>query len=146
MKKFLFITLAALTVLFGAPAQADIYTGTFSNTAVNGYDTVAYFTQSRPVKGNKEFSTEWKGAKWNFSSAENLELFKTNPEKYAPQYGGYCAFAVGHNSLAAGNPNHWHIEDGKLYLNINETIQNKWLPRRDELISKADKNFPALSK
>lgn len=129
-----------------AIAADKIYTGTFSNTAIGGYDTVSYFPSQEPVKGKAEFSTEWNGATWRFASAENLEKFKADPTKYAPQYGGYCAWAVAQGSLAKGNPNQWHIEDDKLYLNINSDIKQKWLTNKNKFIIDANQQFPSLVK
>lgn len=87
---------ALLIMLFSFPTFAadEIYTGIFSNKAVSGYDTVAYFTQGKPVKGDSKWQTEYKGADWYFSSQENLDKFKADPDAYAPQYGGYCAWAI----------------------------------------------------
>lgn len=146
MKITLFAMLMALMTVFVGPAQAKdaIYTGIFSSTAVSGYDTVSYFSAEGPVKGKSEFSTQWKGSTWRFASADNLAKFKANPEKYAPQYGGYCAYAAAKNSLAAGDPEQWHIENGKLYLNINKTIKKTWVANKSEFIRDADQNFPAL--
>lgn len=88
------ITMVMLLVSPYVFATDEIYTGFFSSKALDGYDTVAYFTSGKPVEGSKKFSTEYKGADWYFSSEKNLTLFVNNPEKYAPQYGGYCAWAV----------------------------------------------------
>lgn len=146
--KILATFMAVMALFFVAPGQAKadppISTGTFSNTAVSGYDTVSYFTPGGPVKGSKEFQTEWNGADWRFSSQENLDKFKANPEQYAPQYGGYCAWAVAHGNTVKSDPLQYHIEDGKLYLNYNKKIKDQWLPRRAELIPVADKEFPQL--
>lgn len=144
--KILFASaLLAFFTLVGPALAADpIYTGTFNNKAVQGYDTVAYFTQGKAVKGSKDFKTEYQGADWFFSTQEHLDLFKANPEKYAPQYGGYCAWAAAHDTLAKGDANHWHIEDDKLYLNYNKSINDQWLPRRAELIETANEAFPSL--
>lgn len=132
--------------VFGSSAHAadEVYTGTFSNNAVSGYDTVSYFSAQGPVQGSSEFSTQWNGATWRFANAENLEKFKANPTKYAPQYGGYCAWAVAQGSLAKGNPKQWHIEDKKLYLNINADIKQKWLANKSQFISDADHKFLSL--
>lgn len=140
--------IAAAISVFGlstaAFADDPIYTGVFSSKAVKGYDTVSYFQgDGIPVKGNKDFQTEWRGATWLFSSASNLALFTADPEKYAPQYGGYCAWALAHGSLAKGDPKVYNLQDGKLYLNYDRGIQKKWLPRKDELIIKADAEYPA---
>ena len=138
--KFVVILLTLFTTQ--AYAKSEIYTSAFSNIAVGGYDTVAYFTQNGPVKGSEEFSTSWKGAEWHFSSAENLEKFKANPNQYAPQYGGYCAYAVANGGTAKGDPQFWKIVDGKLYLNFNKKIQGKWLQNTSQFITDADANWP----
>lgn len=146
MTKFILASafFAFFTLVNPAHAADPIYTGFFSNKAVGGYDTVAYHTVGKPVKGTNEFKTKYKGANWFFSSQENLDLFKADPMKYAPQYGGYCAWAAAHDTLAKGDPNQWTIEDGKLYLNYDTKTNNLWLPRRAELIPVADAAFPAL--
>ena len=94
----------------------EVNTPMFGNEAINGYDAVAYFTKEQAVKGDKTFSQNWKGANWYFSSAENLNLFKSNPEKYAPQFGGYCAFAVNKGFTANSDPNAFKIINDKLYM------------------------------
>jgi YHS domain-containing protein len=115
-----------------------------SDSAINGYDTVAYFTAGKPVMGKDAFVAEWMGAKWKFASQANLELFKGNPEKYAPQYGGYCAFGVAQGYLVKVEPDQFTVLDGKLYLNYDADVQAKW--RQDPLgyIKAADAKFPAL--
>jgi hypothetical protein len=125
-------------------AKDPVYTPTFNNLAIKGYDTVAYFTLGEPKKGSKDFQYEWKGAAWRFISAEHLEMFKAEPEKFAPQYGGYCAWALSENKLAPVNPKQWHIVNDKLYLNYNAKIQKKWLEDRDNLIMKGDNNWPSV--
>jgi len=138
---FLFIVTFSSQVLAG---KDPIFTPIFSNLAIRGYDAVAYFTLGEPTKGNKEFEYEWKGAAWRFSNAQHLEQFKAEPEKYAPQYGGYCAWALAENKLAPIDPKQWTIVEDKLYLNYNLKIQNKWLKDRDNLITEGDKNWPAV--
>lgn len=139
---FLFV----FTALFSAAAAAGapVYTARFSNLAVEGYDAVAYFTEGKPVKGDKAFSTEYMGAEWRFASADNLAAFKAEPEKYAPQYGGYCAWAVSQNYTARGNPRNWRIVGGKLYLNYNDEIQKRWESDIPGFIAAADKNWPGV--
>ena len=127
-------------------AKAQIYTGYFSNAAVGGYDTVAYFSVGKPVKGLSKYKTRWKGADWYFSSMENLDRFKAMPEKYAPQYGGYCAYGVSQNAAVKGDPLLWKIVDGKLYLNINRQVVNIWTKDIPGYIAKADKNWPDVLK
>jgi YHS domain-containing protein len=125
-------------------AESEIYTSFFSSSAVGGYDTVAYFTEDQPVKGLDEYRTTYKGAKWYFSSRKNLEMFIANPEKYAPQYGGYCAWAVAEGDTAKGDPLHWTLHNSKLYLNYDETIKHRWLKNKDDFISKGDANWPKV--
>ncbi|WP_372741394.1 YHS domain-containing (seleno)protein [Neptunomonas sp.] len=133
-----------MVVSLHASAKPPIYTSFFSDLAVAGYDTVAYFTEHKPVKGNKRFVTEYKGAEWRFKSADNLAMFKADPEKYAPQYGGYCAWAVAMNDTAKGDPHQWTVHDGKLYLNYDTDIQAKWLKDKEGFINSADKNWPGV--
>src|SRR5690348_2635505 len=95
--------------------KPPIYKGVFDEAAVSGYDAVAYFTTGKPVEGSKTFEYMYKGVAWRFASAENLAAFKANPGKYAPQYGGYCAWAVSQGKTAKGDPNVWKIVNGKLY-------------------------------
>lgn len=143
------LVMSVLSTAAAAPAFADkdpVYTGLFSNVAVEGHDPVAYFTQGKPVKGSKEFSTDYQGAEFRFSSAENLETFKANPEKYAPQYGGYCAWAVAEGDTAKGDADHWKIVDDKLYLNYNKKIQDRWEQNQSEFIVQAESNWPAVLK
>lgn len=137
----------ALASLAAPAAMADkdpIYTGAFSNVAVEGHDPVAYFTEGKPVKGDRDFQTTYMGAQFRFSSAENLALFEANPEKYAPAYGGYCAWAVAQGKTAKGDADNWKIVDGKLYLNFNKSIQRKWEADIEGFITSADANWPTV--
>lgn len=128
-------------------SEDEIYTSFLSNKALSGYDTVAYFTEGEPVKGSSDFSTLYKNAQWYFSSKENLELFLNNPNQYAPQYGGYCAWAISEkNDFAPGDPNQWAIVDGKLYLNYDKKIKTLWDANQAVHIQQADKNWPNLIK
>jgi YHS domain-containing protein len=143
------LTLAATAAfsIFGTSASAgspEVFTARFSDLAVGGYDAVAYFEDGAPVKGAKEFAFEYEGATWLFSSAENLEQFKEDPDAYAPQYGGYCAWAVAQGYTAPGNPKNWTVRGGKLYLNYDSSVQAKWLKDPDGFIAKADANWPAV--
>ena len=142
-----FFTLAVLgLIVLALPALAKdaIYTSTFSNTAVSGYDPVAYFTKGKAVKGSDDFEFAWNGVDWNFASAENLAAFKTSPEKYAPQYGGYCAWAVSQGYTAKTDPEAWAIVDGKLYLNYNKQVQGMWSEDIPGNIAKGDGNWPGV--
>jgi len=114
--------------------------------AIEGYDPVAYFTQNKAVKGSDAFIVEHRGNKWSFSSEQHKKLFVTKPEKYLPQYGGFCAFAASKGSLAPVDPKAWSIENGKLYLNYSLQVRELWLPNKTQLIIDADKNWPSLMK
>ena len=142
---------AALSILAAAPTAAQagtapISTGVFNRSAVSGYDPVAYFTEGKPVKGNKSFSTTYQGATWLFSSAANRDLFVKNPAAYAPQFGGYCAWAVSKGYTAPSDPNAWKIVDNKLYLNYDKDIQEKWSKDIPGNIKAGDKNWPVILK
>ena len=147
------VILAALLSLSAAPLiepafaeKAPIYTPAFSNLAVGGYDSVAYFSQGKAVKGEKAFSTTWNGAQFQFATRANRYAFVQDPTRYAPQYGGYCAWAAAQGRTASGDPTVWKIVNGKLYLNYNADVQKKWEADISGLILKADKNWPQLLK
>jgi YHS domain-containing protein len=123
--------------------DAPIYTALFSKVAVSGYDPVAYFTDNKPVKGDPKFSFDYMGAKWQFSSAENRDKFAAAPQNFAPQYGGYCAWAVSQGYTASGDPMFWKIVQGKLYLNFDAVVQKKWEADIAGFIQKANANWPA---
>ena len=140
--------LTAAPVVFATPAafadKAPVYTGTVSNVAVEGHDAVAYFTEGKPVKGSKTFKTTYNGAEFRFATAENLATFEAEPAKYAPQYGGYCAWAVSQGNTAPIDPTAWKIVDGKLYLNYNAQIQNRWAKDIPGNIALGDQNWPGV--
>ena len=112
------------------------------NAAIGGYDAVAYFKENKPVKGLVEFSVSYKGANWLFASKTNADLFKAIPEKYEPQYGGYCAYGCSQGHKAKTSPDAWTIIDGKLYLNYNTDVKAKWSKDQQGYIKKADANWP----
>jgi YHS domain-containing protein len=137
--------IATTAIPHAALAKTDpIYTGIFSNVALSGYDAVSYFTAGRPAKGSASFKTSYKGAEFHFSSAANLAKFKANPAAYAPQYGGYCAWAVSQNYTASGDPLVWKIVGGKLYLNYNRDIGNRWEKNIPGFIAAANRHWPKL--
>ncbi len=141
-----FLALGAWTLLFSAPAMAvdPINVTLFGKVAIEGYDPVAYFQQGSPVEGSKSFTHQWQGATWRFSNAANRDLFAGSPEKYAPQYGGYCAYAVSRGKTAGIDPEAWTIVDDKLYLNYNKKIQKAWEKDIPGYIQKADAAWPKL--
>ncbi|MEM6624418.1 MAG: YHS domain-containing (seleno)protein [Pseudomonadota bacterium] len=126
-----------------AAAKEPVYQSLFG-TAIDGTDPVAYFTEGRPVEGSSEFTHDWNGATWRFASAENRDLFAANPEQYAPQYGGYCAWAVAQGYTASTDPTAWKIVDGKLYLNYNASVQSRWEADVPGHIASANGNWPAV--
>jgi len=140
------LALVALIAFLPSTATAEkaISTTFFGSKAAGGYDTVAYHTAKKAVKGKKTYSTQWRGANWLFSSAKNLQAFKANPEKYAPQYGGYCAWAAAENKLVKADPTIFDLHDGKLYLNYNAKTQKDWNADRKGMITRGDQNYPRL--
>ena len=140
---------AALALFLGlalaAPAHAtDAVYSNWQGLALSGYDPVAYFKVGKPVPGSPEFQMEWQGASWRFSNAENLAAFRGQPELYAPQYGGYCAWAVSQGHTASSDPEAWRIVDGKLYLNYSRSVQEKWQSDVPGNIRRADANWPGI--
>jgi len=114
--------------------------------AIKGYDPVAYFTMSKPVKGKKEFTVNYKGNKWALSSDVHKQAFLANPEAYLPQYGGFCAFAASKNSIAKTDPEAWTIHNNKLYLNYSKSVRSIWVKDKPGNIIKADGYWPELMK
>jgi YHS domain-containing protein len=149
MKKLLSTLLIGLLFLAAVPfawGKSEINTAYIGKKAIKGYDPVAYFTDGKPVEGKQEFAYEWKGAKWFFANAEHRDQFKASPEKYAPQYGGYCAYAVANGKTADIDPKAWKIVNGKLYLNYDLDVQKKWQTDIPGYIDKANKNWPGVLK
>lgn len=131
----------ALALPFPALAE-QVFTSW--GVAIRGTDPVAYFTEGRPVEGSSDFTADWNGAEWRFVSAENRDKFVATPEAYAPQYGGFCAWAVSQGYTASTDPDAWRIVDGKLYLNYSLGVQKQWEGDIPGNISKADVNWPGL--
>ncbi|MEM7177462.1 MAG: YHS domain-containing (seleno)protein [Pseudomonadota bacterium] len=121
--------------------RAEIYTD-FQGHAIKGYDTVAYFTERKPVKGTTAYSHDWKGSTWLFASQEHRDMFAANPEKYAPQYGGYCAYAVTLGNTLPIDPTIFRIVDDKLYLNLNMGVHKKWLNKMPQMIARGNEQWP----
>ncbi len=112
--------------------------------ALSGHDAVAYFTDSEPVPGNPDYSVSWNGATWYFANEKNRDLFEQEPEAYAPQYGGYCAYAVSNGYTASTVPEAWRIVDGKLYLNYSLGVRERWQQDIPGNIERADGNWPEV--
>lgn len=144
MKKLLLLVTFLFTASF---ANANpIETGTFNNYAIYGYDTVAYFTMNKAVKGDKKITYEWQGAQWHFSSEENKQLFVENPEKYAPQYGGYCAYAMSDGRFVGIDEDAFTIHEGKLYLNYSMSVMREWRSNMAQFIAEGDAEYAKLAK
>jgi len=138
--------IALLVLMTAATGTAVAGDPVFSSRgiAIRGYDPVAYVSMGRPVKGSPEFSYGWKGARWHFASAKNRDTFAADPERHAPAYGGWCAFAVANGSLAKIDPEAFTIHDGRLFLNYSLGIQEKWRADMQAFIRKGDANYPGL--
>lgn len=139
--------LAALALLAGSPAGAADSPSVDVNAAglaLDGYDPVAYFTDGEALKGDAAVATQWNGATWRFASTAHRDLFVADPKAYAPQFGGYCAFAVAHGHTAEGNPEYWAIVEGKLYLNLGPGAQKRWCQDVPGNITRATNNWPAV--
>lgn len=135
-----------LSALFSCSKTSSIspVNVTSEGVAIKGYDPVSYFAEKKPVKGIPEFEYVWRGARWRFASAAHREVFCQDPEKYAPRYGGYCAYAVSQGKIADIDPEAWAIFEGKLYLNLNKDVQKLWEKDMQNYIRMADKNWPRI--
>lgn len=132
------VFLAAGPVFAGHGEETATISVDENNLAINGYDTVSYFTESRAQPGSDEFSYNWRDADWHFARAQHRALFISNPEKYAPQYGAFCALGVSLNAAVTVDPEAWTIVEGKLYLNYNVKFRDKWRLEQKANIEKAD--------
>lgn len=152
LKKILVVASVALVLALAGGGLFLRSVGMFSSSevyatskgAIDGYDPVAYFTQGQPTPGAADFTHEWKGATWHFISAENRALFAAQPEKYAPQFGGYCAKAVSDNYTARSDPQAWAIVNERLYLNFDPKVQVQWQANAAERIKSAQRYWPAV--
>jgi len=143
MKKMLSLAVIILAVMTHVHAQkAEVYSP--GGKAIKGYDPVAFFTDSKPVMGADSLSYSWNGATWLFSSRQNLQRFKADPEKYAPQYGGYCAYGTSQGHKAPAEIDTWTILNDKLYFNYNKKVKEIWVKDQPGYIQKADKQWPEL--
>jgi hypothetical protein len=134
--------LALLTVAHAGAAKPESYLS--RGVALGGYDAVAYFTDSRAVRGDEQFEVEWKGARWRFRSAEHRDQFRAEPARYAPQFGGYCAWAVQKGYTASGDPLAWSVVAGRLYLNYSISVRDMWAQDVTGNIARGNANWPAV--
>jgi YHS domain-containing protein len=147
MKKLVshrFLTLM-LAVVFATPAFAGEYFER-DGVAIYGYDPIAYFSDMKPVKGSAEFRAEYQSSTFHFSTVANRDSFIANPDKFAPQYGGYCAFGMAKGYKAAIDPAAFTVVGDKLYLNYSETVRSKWVLDIPGYIHKANENWPDVRK
>lgn len=147
-KNLWLILVLALGLGLDTPAFADVAKVNVdgSGVAINGYDPVAYFEMAKPVKGSKSFKATHDGATYQFASKRHLGLFKANPGKYAPEYGGYCAFGMRYGQTSKVDPNAWTIVDGKLYLQYSQGTQAVWRTKPQEYITIANQLWKKLAK
>ena len=145
-RTFLASAAAVPAVAFVAQSAAAAEPPVFATggIAINGYDPVGYFTEGKAVKGSADFTSDWEGATLQFASAENKAMFDANPEKYAPKYGGYCAYAVSKGYVAKTDPDAWSIHEDRLYLNYSKSVRALWAARKRHHIESADANWPSV--
>jgi YHS domain-containing protein len=144
MKRLIFVFAILLFAACERKTTSEVFLS--NEGAVNGYDVVAYFTDSAAVKGSKEFIYRWNDADWFFASSQHRDMFKENPERYAPQFGGYCAYGASEGYKAQTAPDAWTIVDGKLYLNYNDEVRTLWLQDTARRIPNAHKNWTEVRK
>jgi YHS domain-containing protein len=131
-------------VLFAASGAQAAAVFADDGIAIRGYDPVAYFQQGKPVRGSASHTHEWSGATWRFASAASRDAFAADPQKYAPQYGGFCAWAVSQGYTASIDPQAWKVVDGRLYLNYSRGVQRTWERDVSGNIAKANGNWPGI--
>lgn len=146
-KKFIIIILIAMGLC--ALSNPALSAGNETNSeagkvAIKGYDTVAYFTEGHAVKGNSQYVYTWNDASWFFSTPEHREQFSKNPDRYAPQFGGYCANGLSQGVTVAADPEEWTIVDGKLYLKYNREARDKWRQDQTGMITKAEAQWAKI--
>ena len=143
MKKIMIYLALMLCITVAATAQQSEVFVT-KGFAIKGYDPVAFYTQSKAVHGYDSLAYKWNTATWLFASDSNRIAFAQNPQKYAPQYGGYCAYGVATNHKAPTETDTWTILNNKLYFNYNSKVKTEWTKQQDALIQKADTNWVAI--
>ena len=142
--KSLFSAFLLLMVLSTVASAKELQNLDHNGVAIQGYDPVAFFTDNRPVKGNAQFQSEYRGAKYYFASSENKATFDKEPAKYEPQFGGYCAYGVTHSTRAPIKIEAWQIVNGRLLMQYDLDIKNKFNQDQQGMLKKADENWPGL--
>lgn len=138
------LALAVASAITSVAWAGEYFEG--DGVAVRGHDPVAYFKDGKPVKGSAEHRFEHKGSMFHFASKANRDAFAAEPERYAPQYGGFCAFGMSGGYKAAIDPAAFTVREGKLYLNYNLEVQKQWSADIPGHVNKADRNWPAVAK
>lgn len=143
--------LASLALAGSAPAWAADEVNTTSGLtaagaplALHGHDPVAYFTAGKPIEGSAALAAVHEGATYYFASQQNLDAFEANPGKYAPAFGGFCAYGVSVGKKFDGDPRFWTISGDKLYLNLNQEIADKFNENVPGAVAKAEKNWQSI--
>ena len=143
MKRVMVIVIALISICSVVSAQkSPVYAP--KGIALEGYDAVAFFTQGKPVKGSSAYATQWNGAQWLFADQADLESFKKAPGKYAPQYGGYCAYGAAQGHKAPTEIDTWTVVGDKLYLNYNQKVKSTWVKDQGSYIESANKIWPQI--
>jgi YHS domain-containing protein len=145
MRKFAILLVSAVSILAAALGCGAVVQAAEQHLALKGYDTVAYFTEKRAMHGNPQYQHEWDGATYQFASAKHLEMFKADPDRYLPQYSNWCAASVAKGVKVRGNPEHWTVVDGRLYLFGGEIGPSLMKADPVAMKSKADKNWEKVS-
>ena len=141
--KQLITTVAFLLVTFFSFAQKpEIYSP--SGIALNGYDVVSFYTESKAIRGADAFSFKWKDATWLFSSQQHLDSFKQSPEKYEPAFGGYCAYGTSRGYKAPTQIDTWTIVNNKLFFNYNQKVKELWNKNQSTFIDSATVKWPLI--
>ena len=136
--------IVAAALIAGPAIAGGTVNTTWSGAALKGYDAVAYHTVGKPVEGSRRFSFKWRDATWRFASAKHRDLFAANPERYAPAYGGYCAYGMAQGAKIDIDPSAWHIENGTLYLNVNKSVQRSWKSDIPGYVARANRHWRRL--
>ncbi|WP_170516471.1 YHS domain-containing (seleno)protein [Ruegeria atlantica] len=143
-RRFLLGAIAAALITPAATAQEIPVFYVTDGTAMSGYDVVSYFNGDAPVHGQPKYAVVWKGAQWHFATAENRDAFERDPRAFAPQFGGYCAYAMAHGSLVSTDPKAWQVVDGRLYLTHSPEIEAMWREAKTEYIRMAEAHWPVI--
>ena len=142
LRTFLLALLFALFASTAAHAADEVFAT--ADGAIRGYDPVAYHVQAKAVRGSPKFTHAWNGATWRFASKRNRALFAADPDRYAPRYGGYCAYGTSQGYKVSTDPDAFAIVDGRLYLNYSKPVQLTWNADRPGYIAAADRHWVGL--